>query len=124
MRARIRKPITLPCVLIMASVCLPSWAADRSWMRETPMGRMTKEDLSMANATRDRALDEGTKGQVYKWANPQTGASGAITPLTDSFARKESDTCRRAKFDIAAGGQKNTSTWTVCKVAEGWKVVQ
>ena len=91
-----RLHLMVACVALSTAACLPASAADRSWMRETPMGSMTKEDLSIANATRDKALDEGAKGQVYKWDNPQTGASGTITPLTEAFARKESSTCRRA----------------------------
>jgi len=124
MRHHHRRILRLAALVITVFACVPNWAADRSWMRDAPAGHMTKEDWAIANDTRDRALENGVKGHVYRWQNPQTGAKGAVTPLSESFARKESATCRRAKFDLSAAGQKNTSTWTVCKVADGWKLVQ
>lgn len=99
-----------------------SFAQSGYWLKDAPVSRMTKQDFEIANPVIRQALDEGKNGQSYKWDNPATKASGSVTPKSEPFARDDK-TCRRAEFMISAGGRKNVSSWTLCKMPEGWKAV-
>jgi surface antigen len=105
----------------LIAACASCWAAESMyWQSNAPVGKMKEEDFKIANAVIQKALDEGKDGQTFKWENPATGASGSITPRK-AFERNGT-TCRKAKFFVSAGGLKNDSRWTLCKVPEGWKV--
>lgn len=106
-------------LLGMSGACV---AANGYWLKDAPVGRMTKQDFDIANPVIHRALDEGRDGQVYEWKNPATGASGSITLRSAPMARNDT-TCRRAQFMVSAGGLENVSTWTLCKLPDGWKAV-
>jgi surface antigen len=98
------------------------WATDAYFMKNAPVSRMKKEDFDIAIPVIRRALDEDQKGETYKWENPATGASGSVKPKP-AFSRKGT-TCRRAEFTTQAGGVRNVASWTLCKVADGWKVLE
>jgi surface antigen len=110
------------CALLLLGVSAPGIGYDGYWLKDAPVGRMTKQDFDIANPVVHRALDEGRDGQVYEWNNPGTGASGSVKLLSEPFVRKDM-TCRRAQFTVSAGGLRNVSTWMLCKLPDGWKAV-
>jgi surface antigen len=95
--------------------------ADYSFYQDMPQGKMTREDMAMADATLTRALDEGQEGQTYHWENAATGASGAVRVNSPRFQR-DGMTCRRASIQAKAKGLANESAWVLCRTADGWKV--
>ena len=114
--ARIALPAT---VLVVATAS--AFAANRAFWLELPSTYMTEQDRKIAIDKINRALDGGNDGQTYRWENPATGASGSVTPKS-SFTR-DGARCRSADFSTTAGGRKNASTWKLCKVGDGWKIV-
>jgi surface antigen len=86
-----------------------------------PMSHLTQADIDIARAEIRSALETGADGDTHTWANPQTKASGTVTP-TKTYMMKGMR-CRLVDFSTYAGGQRNASTWTLCKTKDGWKVV-
>ncbi len=108
-------------VLMVAAASPLASAAEGYFLKDAPVSRMTKDDFQIANGVIRSALEEGRDGEAYAWENPATGASGSVTPRT-AFVR-DGKTCRRAQFAVSAGGLKNVSSWTLCKLPDGWKAV-
>ena len=99
----------------LIAVCASSWAAESMyWQSNAPVGKMKEEEGDVPHRL------VGKDGKTFNWENPATGASGSVTPRK-AFQRNGT-TCRKAKFFVSAGGLKNDSRWTLCKVPEGWKV--
>ena len=114
--ARIALPTT---VLVVATASV--FAANRAFWLELPSTYMTEQDRKIAIDKINDALDGGNDGQTYRWENPTTGASGSVTPKS-SFTR-DGARCRSADFATTAGGRNNASTWKLCKIGDGWKIV-
>jgi len=96
-------------------------AVARALWTEVPVTYMNEQDRKIAIERINGALDGGNDGETYRWENPATGASGSVTPK-GSFTR-DGARCRSADFSTTAGGRKNASTWKLCKVGDGWKIV-
>ena len=105
----------------LALVATSAPAADRAFWSEMPTTYMTEQDRKIAIERINAALDEGKDGETYRWENPKTGASGSVMPKS-SFTR-DGLRCRSADVSTMAGGRRNASTWKLCKVNEGWKIV-
>jgi surface antigen len=103
---------------VLASPCAP--AQNDLFAKDAPITRMTKDDFAIATGAMRTALDEGRDGQVYRWNNPATAASGTFTPLA-SFER-QGMSCRGIVFTLEAGGKVSRSRWNVCRTPDGWKV--
>ena len=70
--------------------------------------------------TMREVLDNGEDGAQDSWKNPDSGASGTIK-VFNTF-EQNGLRCRRASFSNSAGGFEQTSTYNLCKVADGtWK---
>lgn len=107
-------------VAIAALVVAPG-ALAQFGLQGTAVNKMTKDDWSFATETIRKALDDGRDGQSYSWTNPKTGASGSVVPSA-AFVRDGSK-CRKASFAFVAGGSKGESSWTLCKLPDGWKAI-
>jgi surface antigen len=95
-------------------------AIDVRFLKETPIGKFSKEDLSMMQETARKALSEAPDGTLVEWSNPKTGSSGTIKPL-DTF-QQQGLKCRRAevtnRYKTLLGG----TTLVACEVKKGeWK---
>jgi surface antigen len=95
-------------------------AQNELFAKDAPISRMTQEDFAVAVPVMRKALDEGQDGQVFRWNNPSTSASGTFTPLA-AFDR-QGMTCRAIVFDLVAGGRSARTEWNMCRTPEGWKV--
>lgn len=110
-------------ILAFAALLLPLSAVsaiDVRFLKETPIGKFSKEDLSLMQETARKALSEAPDGTLVEWSNPKTGSSGTIKPL-DTFQQKGLK-CRRAevtnKYKALLGG----TTLVACEVKKGeWK---
>jgi surface antigen len=110
-------------ILALAALLLPFTAAaaiDVRYLKETPIGKFSKEDLATMQATVTKALNEAPDGTLVEWSNPKTGSSGTVKPL-DTFQQKGLK-CRRTevtnRYKTLLGG----ATLVACEVKKGeWK---
>ncbi len=81
----------------------------------------SEADLAYARAAATEALARGGKDTSHPWENPNTGARGAVTPLTNAYSAN-GFTCR----DFLASYVKDRAeTWLqgeACKFNKGWEV--
>jgi surface antigen len=114
----------IPALIVALAVyLLPLSAAaeiDVRFMKETPIGKFSKEDLSMMQATATKALNEAPDGTLVEWSNPKTGSSGTVKPL-DTFQQKGVK-CRHAEFTNKYKTLLGGTTLVACEVKKGeWK---
>ncbi|TNE56997.1 MAG: glycine zipper 2TM domain-containing protein [Alphaproteobacteria bacterium] len=80
-------------------------------------------DKQMMYATTQQAMESSPNGATQSWSNPQSGASGSITP-TSSYQNTAGNECRTFSQNVAADGQTYAGTGTACKQPDGsWQVV-
>ncbi len=72
-----------------------------------------------AYQARDAAL-----GQTITWNNPNTGNSGAITPVRDGTS-SQGQYCREFQQTITVGGKTEQGFGTACRQSDGtWRLLQ
>lgn len=100
---------------------LPPQVADAQASVNNPALSPSEADLAYARAVVPEALSRGSKDTSHPWENPNTGARGSITPLTNAYS-SNGITCR----DFLASYVKDKSeTWLqgeACKFNKGWEV--
>lgn len=91
-------------------------------LKDTPISEFSEEDLSLFGKAHSEALEDRADGDTVSWKNPDTGASGTITPLkTDRIDGRE---CRLLRIINSAGGRTGDSRFWYCKQPDGlWKIV-
>jgi surface antigen len=112
--------LALPAILLAVAPAT-ALAVARAFWSELPVTYMNEQDRTIAIDRINSALDGGNDGETYRWENPATGASGSVTPKK-SFTQ-DGNRCRSADFSTTAGGRKNAGTWKLCKIGDGWKIV-
>ena len=106
----------------LALVLLPAGAlAQKNVLANAPLAGMTEVDLTIARSAIRASLEESADGDVRKWTNPGSGASGTVKP-TRSFER-DGRKCRSLDVTFKADGKTGESGWIVCKVGDDWKIV-
>lgn len=82
--------------------------------------KLDPEDWRRALAALATALDPQGNGQLVAWDNPQSGLSGAFTPVGDAY-RQDERICRAFLAEI---GADETVQGTGCRDRKGeWAVV-
>jgi len=85
---------------------------------------LDREDAARAEQTNQAAMEKNSTGQASTWSNPNTGASGSVTPTTNAYVAQGGETCRDFQQTVSAGGTSDTARGRACKQADGsWKVV-
>ncbi len=110
----------LAATAMAAASFSPAASALELFQTNTALSYMTKSDLNLFQATIQSALDNTPDGSTQTWTNPQTKASGTVTP-TKSFTM-QGMRCRTVEFTTYAGGQSGRSAWNYCKTKDGWKI--
>ena len=102
---------------------LPASALNWSFLQYSPVTQFTDQNWELLRQAGEKALASGADGEIVRWSNPSTGASGSIQPLDTT--QREGMTCRLTAISNSAGGASGTSRFTFCKQADGtWRVVQ
>ncbi|ETR76303.1 hypothetical protein X566_17220 [Afipia sp. P52-10] len=87
----------------------------------TSSGMPSEADLAYARAAATEVLAKGGKDASHPWENPNTGARGSVTPLTNAYSANGT-TCR----DFLASYVKDKAeTWMqgeACKFNSRWEV--
>jgi len=83
---------------------------------------LDKKDKEMAANAAARAFEKNRAGQASVWNNPDSGNRGEIRP-TKTYQLADGRYCRRYEQNIWVGGEKQTSSGTACRQADGsWKI--
>ena len=101
-------------VLISA---VPALAANLGFMKDSPYGQFTEQDLVLFNETLNDVLSNGAEGELQSWSNPKTQAGGEMKPLK-SFERKGL-ACRTLSITNKAKGRTATGRYDFCKQESG-----
>jgi surface antigen len=84
--------------------------------------RLDEDDKEMARNAAHSAFEANRTGQPNGWENPDTGASGTITP-TKTYQTAEGQYCREYTQEIIVGGEKQEATGTACRLDDGsWQI--
>ncbi|MGQ0578235.1 MAG: hypothetical protein ACT4PQ_04910 [Betaproteobacteria bacterium] len=110
--------------LFLLSLALPYsaavLAANLNFLGNTPISRMTQEDIDIFYGAAVKALDSAADGEQRRWENPTTRAGGTLTPLRTYPGPV--DRCRDLQVENSAGGLSNRVVVSMCKQADGaWK---
>lgn len=81
-------------------------------------------DLAYARAAASNVLASGGKDASVPWQNPQTGASGNITPL-DTAYREDGQPCRDFLASYMHGPAQDWLQGAACRTSSGaWEVMR
>jgi surface antigen len=85
--------------------------------------RMDAADQQRANTAAAQALESAPAGQSVAWRNPDSGNTGAVTPVR-TYQTSTGQYCREYTQTITVGGEKHQSYGTACRQPDGtWRIV-
>ena len=69
------------------------------------------------------ALENAPSNQSTSWVNPDTGNSGAVTPV-HTYQDASGQPCREYLQTVRIGGEEEKAYGTACRQADGsWKII-
>jgi len=84
---------------------------------------LDRADVAAMHQTNQTALESGRTGQVSEWHNPDTGASGTVTPQR-TYQAASGQYCREFQQTVSIGGKTENAYGTACRQPDGsWKVI-
>jgi surface antigen len=84
---------------------------------------LDKADAAYLNRTQQQAFEHNRSGTTSSWKNPDSGASGSVTPTKtyESSGRH----CREYTQTINVGGKTEKGYGTACRTPDGsWEIVK
>jgi signal transduction histidine kinase len=106
-------------LLILGFVQVAGAQAGWGFLKDSPVGNFTDEDVAMLEEALQNAL-ESSDTAARRWENPKTKNSGELRVLR-SFTSEEGRTCKRVQVDNYAHGKKGSSKQTLClKAPSEW----
>jgi surface antigen len=85
--------------------------------------KLDQRDKEMATEAAYRAFEKNRSGQKSVWKNPNTGNYGEVVPVK-TYQLADGRYCRRYEQTIFIGGEKQTSSGTACRNADGTWAIQ
>ena len=83
----------------------------------------TESDLAFARTAASDVLTKGDKDSSQPWENPETGARGSVTPLSQAYASDDGRTCRDFLASYVKGRAESWLQGAACKGGEGrWEI--
>ncbi len=87
----------------------------------TPMP--TESDLAFARTAASDVLTKGDKDSSQPWENPETGARGSVTPLSQAYSAEDGRTCRDFLASYVNGRAESWLHGAACKAGKGrWEI--
>ncbi len=84
---------------------------------------LDKADRAYAERTAQDALEYNRTNQTSSWNNPDSKASGSVTP-TRTYQTAEGRNCREFETSIVVDGKTEKASGTACRQPDGsWRVV-
>jgi len=83
----------------------------------------TETDLAFARTAASAVLTKGDKDSSQPWENPETGARGSVTPLSQAYASEDGRTCRDFLASYVNGRSESWLQGAACKAGHGqWEI--
>lgn len=109
-------------LVLLAGFSSVALAANISFMSNSALSFLTKEDWQLSKAAEREALNHYKDGQSVAWANPKTGSHGMFLPLR-STTNQKGEQCRHLKMVNSAHLVNEKATFRFCKLQDQWKIV-
>lgn len=94
-----------------------------AWLGGETGKSLDKADKAYAQRTAQDALEYNKTHQTSSWNNPDSKASGSVTP-TRTYQTAEGRSCREYETSIIVDGKTEKATGTACRQPDGtWRVV-
>jgi hypothetical protein len=83
----------------------------------------TESDLVFARTAASDVLTKGGKDSSQPWENPETGARGSVTPLSQAYSAEDGRTCRDFLASYVNGRAESWLQGAACKAGHGrWEI--
>jgi hypothetical protein len=83
----------------------------------------TESDLAFARNAASDVLTRGDKDSSQPWENPQTGARGSVTPLSQAYTSEEGRSCRDFLASYVNGRTESWWQGAGCQIDQGrWEI--
>jgi hypothetical protein len=83
----------------------------------------TEGDLAFARNAASDVLTKGDKDSSQPWENPETGARGSVTPLSQAYSAEDGRTCRDFLASYVNGRTESWLQGAACKSGHGrWEI--
>ena len=83
----------------------------------------TESDLAFARTAASDVLTKGDKDSSQPWENPETGARGSVTPLSQAYSSEDGRTCRDFLSSYVNGRAESWLQGAGCKAGHGrWEI--
>ena len=83
----------------------------------------TDADLAFARNAASDVLTKGDKDSSQPWSNPDTGARGSVTPLTQAYTSDDGRTCRDFLASYVNGKTESWLQGAGCQSSQGrWEI--
>ena len=83
----------------------------------------TESDLAFARTAASDVLTKGDKDSSQPWENPETGARGSVTPLSQAYSAEDGRTCRDFLASYVNGRSESWLQGAACKAGRGrWEI--
>ncbi len=83
----------------------------------------TESDLAFARNAASDVLTKGGKDTSQPWENPETGARGSVTPLSQAYSAEDGRTCRDFLASYVNGRSESWLQGAACKAGQGrWEI--
>ena len=83
----------------------------------------TESDLVFARTAASDVLTKGGKDSSQPWENPETGARGSVTPLSQAYAADDGRTCRDFLASYVKDRAESWLQGAACRGEQGrWEI--
>jgi len=83
----------------------------------------TESDLAFARTAASDVLTKGDKDSSQSWENPETGARGSVTPLSQAYSADDGRTCRDFLASYVNGRAESWLQGAGCRAGHGrWEI--
>ena|ERR1700687_5442492 len=102
----------------LLAFALVAHAFNMDFLNDSPVTRLSAEELRQYTAFTLKALDEAADGTTVEWTAPKSQFSSKIT-LVRTFTDANL-TCRDARIEVDARDRHSRGAYTFCKVKGVW----
>jgi surface antigen len=109
---------SITTILLSSSVFAVNW----NFFQYDPLRFLTEADWKLSNETFVEAFNDNPDGVTSTWHNPETGASGTVTPL-NSYQNEQGERCRKVVTEDRVKSFENEYTFDACRSSDGnWRI--
>jgi surface antigen len=109
-------------IIVTVLLWTSAFAVNWNFLQHNPLRFLTEEDWKLSNETFVKAFNDNPDGVTSTWHNPETGASGTVTPLS-SYQNEQGEQCRKVVTEDRIKSFENEYTFHACRSADGnWRI--